>query len=61
MSLRRVPKVVVQDTTTDTGVNEQRLGGRKFAGWEGGLAPAEVPHPVNTELTVQAEKTFSNL
>jgi len=42
-------------------VNEQRLGGRKFAGWEGGLAPAEVPHPVNTELTVQAEKTFSNL
>jgi hypothetical protein len=33
---------------------------RKFAGWEGGLAPAQVSHPLNTELTAQAEGTFHN-
>src|SRR5882724_10054622 len=34
--------------------------GTKIAGWEGGLAPAQDPHPLNTELTAQAEELFRN-
>jgi len=31
----------------------------KFVGWEGGLAPAQDPHPLNTQLTALAEELFA--
>src|SRR5882724_3260774 len=38
---------------------EVPLKQQKFAGWEGGLAPAQDPHPLKTEWTAQVEELFA--
>jgi hypothetical protein len=56
MAKHRVRKIIIKIVTEVVLIP---LKERKFAGWEGGLAPAQDPHPLNTELTAQAEELFA--
>ena len=51
--LRPFRGILLRDQPTEP------LNERQFAGWEGGLAPAQDPQPLNTELTAQAEELFA--